>query len=346
MDASLPGTRLRGSRAATTKKTTCAILLLFSLNTRSRSFAADPDANHDAANEQGAKSEALARDACLSGWAGDYDQAAKHLRAAIASHPDDAGRRYDPWTLPLHDKCALDHGRKQLEQMLRDRPQMKSNLRSSDLLWVWAAAKFGEKIEGAEVEWDASPPRGGQTDADHIPPYGNQPGRIRVRKNDSALGDAAAFEKLWMATVFELHNIENAKEFARIEWQAFDGSITQDQFVKAMYSIERKTAERTRRWYIEVFLPHAKSHKIPTDPERWYCRMWGTADKDLARNTDKAAYPWVPYSGYFAGLRIAGFYDHLFRLIDPFVPRRVPLAGESQRPDSGAGARPPVSASK
>src|SRR5437763_1691437 len=39
---------------------------------------------------------------------------------------------------------------------------------------------------------------------------------------------------------------------------------------------ERKTAERTRRWYLEIFLPHAKRYRIPTDPEIWYCRMRGT----------------------------------------------------------------------
>jgi hypothetical protein len=48
--------------------------------------------------------------------------------------------------------------------------------------------------------------------------------------------------------------------------------------------------------------------------------MWGTADEDLARDTDKGDYPWVPYSGYFARFRIAGFTDRLFRLIDPAVP--------------------------
>jgi hypothetical protein len=320
MDGNSACTRIRRLPAVAAKALVCAMVFSF-LCPRSPSFAAAPDENQGIAEGNRAGPAALAREACLDAWAGDYDQAAKHLRAAIASHPDDAGRRYDPWTLPLHDKSALEHGQKQLEQILRDRPQMNSNLRSSDLLWVWAAAKFGEKIEGAEVDWDASPPSVGQTEADHLPPYGGQPGRIRVRKSDIPSGDPRTFETLWVDAVFELHNIEHAKEFARIEGQAFDGSITQDQFVKAMFSVERKTAERTRRWYLEIFLPHAKRYKIPTDPERWYCRMWGTADEEFAKLTDKGDYPWVPYSGYFARLRVASFTDRLVRLIVPFVAR-------------------------
>jgi hypothetical protein len=298
--------------------------LLVGLLSPARSFADAPVAGHGTRAESRTRSETLAKDASKAVRERDYDRAIALLREAIESHPHDVGAKYDPWTMPLHDKGALEHGRQQLERMLRDRPQMCNNIRPSDLLWKWAVAKYAAKIDGLPIEWSDLKPSN-NSDAENYRPYDGNPGQIRVKAIDARRADAAAFETLWMNLVFELHNIENAKEFNAIDANATEGLIEKDAYVKRVFMVEWKTMERTRKWYVEVFLPHAKRYKLPTDPALWYCDTWGTVEEDFARYTNRTDYPWEPYSTQFRELRSAGAIAHFFKAVagvaDLFQPR-------------------------
>ena len=49
-------------------------------------------------------------------------------------------------------------------------------------------------------------------------------------------------------------------------------AVSEEEFVKSMFALEFRAVQRTRKWYVEVFLPHAKKYKIETFPESWFCR--------------------------------------------------------------------------
>jgi hypothetical protein len=241
----------------------------------------------------------------------DYAQAISLLRKAITSNDGDAGANYDPLDFPIFEKDALNHGQLQLQSMLRDRPLMGAFLNPTDDIQTWAALKFAEDVLGSRIDWDPENPKSLLLSAEHIPPYNGEPGRIFVRdiSLQSKPGDsrersekAEIFEQLWSAAVFELHNIKNAREFFEIETKAINGDLDQDTFVKSMFLGEFKTTQLTRKWYVQIYLPHAKKYNLPTKPVVWYCSMWGSPDSIFARYTDKKSYPWEPYTTYYQKL--------------------------------------------
>ncbi len=194
--------------------------------------------------------------------------------------------------------------------MLTDRPVMAAYLNPSDELWRWAAAKFAARVDGSEINWDSTRTSDWRAFAEHEVPWQHRPGRIRVSNVNSwrpGLGrpkaDPAAFEKLWLGAAFELHNIENAQGFQQLTLLASRGEITEDDYVQAMFTLEFLAAQRTRRWYVEIFLPHAKRYQLQTDPLNWYCNEWGSADTVFALYTDNSGYPSVPYRRYYRELR-------------------------------------------
>ena len=203
------------------------------------------------------------------------------------------------------------HGRKQLVTMLKDRPLMKSYLGTSDELWSWTCSKYGDKVLGSRVEWDSSDPTTG-TDADHRMPYDGNAGRIRIRnlsldlnrsEKDAPTEKSKAFERLWSNAVFELYNIQHAKEFQHACNRVINGEMDQKTFVRTIFFIELKSIQLTRKWYVEVFLPHARKYNLATDPDIWFCSMWGTPISIFNQYPDKSLYPWNPYASYYSKLK-------------------------------------------
>jgi hypothetical protein len=236
----------------------------------------------------------------------NYDLAIDLLREAILSNPNDIGADYDPKVFLHQPSDAPEHGRKQLLKMLADRPLMNQYLDESDDLWSWAAWKYGAKIAGSNVVWDSSPTVDANCPAQHRMPTHGKDGAVQVRKvslDDVMNNKAAAFDRLWSGAVYELHNIENAAEFDELFHRAKCGTVTEEEFVKSMFTIELKAEQRTRKWYVELYLPHAKKYGIRTYPENWCCTDWGSSTSLFLCYTDKEAYPWTPYSRYYAELR-------------------------------------------
>jgi hypothetical protein len=237
----------------------------------------------------------------------DYDFAIRLLRAAISFNENDAGASYDPFVISAPDATSRQHGQKQLAAMLADRPQMKAFLKLTDDLYEWAVRAFARRINGAEIYWSSEAiPGPNPFLACHLPPTEGRPGRIQINPIGSeTIGSAEAFTRLWNCAVFELHNIESAREFIRLDGRAYRSAITEEDFVKGAFVLEWKNAaQRTRRFYVDVFLPHATKYGIPTDPNVWYFGggCWGTADSVFDRYTDKTEYPWRPYSLYYREL--------------------------------------------
>ncbi len=100
----------------------------------------------------------------------------------------------------------------------------------------------------------------------------------------------------------------------KLEDDASKDTISEEEYVKGIFVLEwRYAAQRERRFYVEVFLPHAKRYRIPTDSARWYFsdKDWRSAEALFADFTDKNQYPWKHYSPQY--------YWHRFGVWVPIV---------------------------
>ena len=228
---------------------------------------------------------------------GDYQQGAADLNKAIALNPQDAGANYKPLAEKPLSEEALRHGRQQVEQMLRDRPAMAEMFEDTAVLRQWAARKFAGEDFGEPIEWDPTPPV--DSDAENVAPIGGRRGRIRVaalHQYGPEEGKPRNFEQLWAGAIFELHNINYARQFLKLHQQAARGEVTKEEFVAGIWRYEYQAAQKTRAFYVQVFLPLAAAKKLKTDPGLWFASWWEEADEALAHFADKSAYPWRPYA--------------------------------------------------
>ena len=127
-------------------------------------------------------------------------------------------------------------------------------------------------------------------------------------------GQPRGFEELWAGAAFELHNINYARQFLRLHEEAAEGKLTKEQFVADIWKYEYLAAQRTRAFYVQVFLPWAEKQKLPTDPGLWFAAWWESAADTLAGFHDKTAYPWRPYARQYDWMTVHRLYhDGNFR---------------------------------
>jgi protein involved in polysaccharide export with SLBB domain len=124
---------------------------------------------------------------------------------------------------------------------------------------------------GEEVFWSSDPPSL-LPGCSHLP-SNEEPGSISVRE---VCGDGpdpnrkCSFDELWSVAVFELYNIANSEESARLNLQVVDGRLSRDEFATKRFLMELKASEKARSFYVHVFLPLAKQCRIATNPCQWY----------------------------------------------------------------------------
>jgi tetratricopeptide (TPR) repeat protein len=228
---------------------------------------------------------------------GEYDQGLADLKTAIRLNPNDLGANYQPATNKELPPESLKHGEQQVLKMLEDRPAMAQYGRQSAFLRSWAARKFAGEDFGSLIDWDPTPPI--HSDAEHLAPENNLHGCILIEPNYTSgpkQGQPRSFEELWAGAVFELHNINNAKQFVRLHEEAAQGKVSRHDFVAAMLKYEVLAAQQTRAFYVQKFLPFAARQKLPTDPALWFSNWWDQPDEALKNFTDKSSYPWQPYA--------------------------------------------------
>jgi len=230
-------------------------------------------------------------------YLGDCAGGAEDLKRAIRMNPRDAGRSYSAEPHGELSAEALAHGRRQVEQMLRDRPAMAEMGQQAGFLIEWAQRKFAGEDAGELIDWDPTPPR--HSDAENIAPSAGRHARIRV----SAVylwgpkrGQKRGFEELWSNVVFELHNVVLMPYFRQLRRQAENGRISKEQFVKGMWTYEHRAAQQTRAFYVQKYLPWAAKHGLSSDPELWFAAYWEEAERTFEQFTDRSDYPWRPYA--------------------------------------------------
>ncbi len=120
--------------------------------------------------------------------------------------------RYPPSAGSRLSAEALRHGRRQVAQMLHDRPAMAQFGPESEFLRQWAARKFAGEDLGTPIDWDPSPPQ--HSDAEHLAPAGDEHAAILVAadyQSGPKQGRPRAFEELWAGAIYELHNVTFAR---------------------------------------------------------------------------------------------------------------------------------------
>jgi tetratricopeptide (TPR) repeat protein len=243
---------------------------------------------------------------------GDYNQGIADMKTAIRLNSNDLGANYQPSSNKELSPEALKHGRKQVDKMLVDRPAMAQYGEEAAFLRSWAARKFAGEDAGSLIDWDPTAPL--HSDAEHIAPEVNLHGSILIepRYTDGPKqGQPRSFEELWAGAVFELHNINYAKEFVRLHKEAEQGKVSKNNYVSGIVKFEVLAAQQTRAYYVQEFLPFAAKKKLPTDPGLWFASWWVQPDEALKQFTDKNAYPWRPYAR-----------DHDWATVDRYWRRR------------------------
>jgi tetratricopeptide (TPR) repeat protein len=215
---------------------------------------------------------------CLRGDAyaekGQFDKNVDDIETAIRLNPRAPSAVFENWPKAPVSTAALRHGERQVCRMIGDRPAMGQYGDKAAVLYKWAARKFaGEDMSSGvkEIFWDAANPP--TVNADSLYPTRDGPGFIRVAgkcRYGPDIGKERSFEELWCSAVFELYNIANANEFSRVNSEAANGKTSGWQYAAKTMAVERRAAEKTRDFYLCVFLPWAKEHHICTHPHSWF----------------------------------------------------------------------------
>jgi tetratricopeptide (TPR) repeat protein len=198
--------------------------------------------------------------------------------------------------------------------MLADRPEMRLVSKEAQLLRSWAVRKFGGEDLGELIVWSSDESwehlRGLGFIAAHRAPSATRPGEIFVEKRSRFSGGggvALTKERFWAAVVFELSNISSSADFAALYDKAMRGSVSGDQFVRAMYAIEHRACLETRRVYAEKVLACGSDEGIGATPALWYASIEEAPDDAMVHWYDRTTYPWIPYLVFYDGLRYEGF---------------------------------------
>ncbi|MEO9932936.1 hypothetical protein [Rhodopirellula bahusiensis] len=150
-------------------------------------------------------------------------------------------------------------GKRQVKQMLADRPDMKNVLGREHPIHAWVVDGFEGRLVGQRVYWNANSPRTGRA-AEHAIPYANYPPYISI----SGGTETTAVDK-WGAVVFELCNLQNHENFTQLAVEARAGKLSAEQYARKCVMLEYDAQLRTRELLAEDPLPDS-----PHGRDGWY----------------------------------------------------------------------------
>jgi tetratricopeptide (TPR) repeat protein/protein involved in polysaccharide export with SLBB domain len=228
---------------------------------------------------------------------GNNERGLAELQRAVRLNPKDQAAKFEPWPKTPLSPRALRHGQRQLAQMLKDRPAMAKYGKSAEPLYEWAIRKFAGEDLGEEVFWDSADPQMPLNGACSLR-TDDMPGRIWIRETYGSgenVGKRRPFGDIWGTAVFELYNISNASDFEKLDRKASEDTVLKAQYVVRRIEIECQAQEKTRSFYINVFLPWARQHHIVTQPSNWYIARRSDPSEDLIQCFDRDDPSWQAY---------------------------------------------------
>lgn len=185
----------------------------------------------------------------------------------------------------------IQHGKQQVQNMLRDRPAMQKYVASDgvekyvtedDIIFQWAVRKFAGEDLSATIDWNPDPPhKPDGIDADHGVPYRDKRGFIRVRKLYSSgpkKGEMISFEDLWAHVVFELINIANADKFSDVWERALMGNLSKEEWVRENTQIEFEAIMKMKEFCKNIWQPWASRNGFRIIPNSRFARRMSLPD--------------------------------------------------------------------
>jgi hypothetical protein len=188
------------------------------------------------------------------------------------------------------------HGNNQLEEAIKDRPEMLKIVDRNDTIWNWAASKMGGEDIKSLIYWQESSsnnfliPEG--VNAVHAYPTNKSEGRVWVRNSENA-------EEMWSGLIYELHNIKNGKNFEKIEHDARLWICNKEEYIRRYAQLEYRAAGEMIIFYNTIWLPFCQSKNIDSNPQLWFVYLPDSFKKWMDSFTDRNGYPWHPYSEYY-----------------------------------------------
>ena len=244
----------------------------------------------------------LARCKCLL-LLKQQDQAVAQIAALLKRAPKQLGgyARTPAFSRELSAE-DLEHGNRQVERLLKDRPEMAAGLTPEDTLYKWAVRKFAGEDIPERIVWNPSVPDGAE--ADHGAPSGGEPGMVRIAPRKRGFlgllpGRKLTFDEQWAHLCYELHNIQGSPDFEQTNRLAQRKELTRDGYIRLCAYHEYQALLRTRAFYVDVYFPWARAKKIETSPEQWRLDISPTFEGWLAQYDNRASYPWEPYGSYY-----------------------------------------------
>ncbi|MGH7774831.1 MAG: hypothetical protein ACREQA_21615 [Candidatus Binatia bacterium] len=198
---------------------------------------------------------------------------------------------------------ALEHGKDQVQRMLRDRPAMKRYVTEGDAIWQWAVRKYAGEDLATTIDWSPDPPdKPDAYNSDHSIPTHKARGFIRVREtysSGSRTGRKRSFEELWYDAVFELHNISNAPRFLQVFEEARRGKLSKELWIKKNTQIEYDALRRVVDFYKSSWLPWSRTKGFQSDPRIWRVHLPQSYDNWIRLYIDRSGYPWDTWGCYY-----------------------------------------------
>lgn len=190
----------------------------------------------------------------------------------------------------------LAHGKKQLQQLLRDRPAMQELVQLDAPIAQWVILQLAGASIKAPIYWQDSSSRSfpipAGVNAVHAYPTSKTEARVWVSPNAQA-------EQQWAGLIYELHNIQNGPAFEKIEADAQHFKCSQEEYIMRYARLEYQAAQATAQFYKDLWKPFCQSKGKSTIPQYWFYYLPPTFEEWAATFTDKQAYPWHPYEGYY-----------------------------------------------
>lgn len=190
----------------------------------------------------------------------------------------------------------LAHGKKQLQQLLQDRPSMQALVQLDDPIAQWVILQLAGASIKTPIYWQDSANRSfpipNGVNAVHAYPTSKTEARVWVTPNANA-------EQQWAGLIYELHNIQNGPDFEQIETDAQQFRCTQEEYIMRYARLEYKAAQATTQFYQDLWKPFCQSKGRSTIPQYWFYYLPPTFEEWATSFTDKKGYPWHPYEGYY-----------------------------------------------
>lgn len=202
-------------------------------------------------------------------WQNRIQQGAGDIWQAIQLNPGDAGVDFEAANGKSLSPEAIEHGKKQVAAMLRDRPVMAKHVAEGDPIHTWAMRKFAGEDSGGLIDWDSADPFPFPSECSPQDPTQRASIRISPLRND---GNAYSFEQCWSMAVFELNNVVSLAGNKKLIDDVLNDRICRTDYIMAVFREEERSVQLTRAFYLKVFLPFSQSRDIAdTSPATWHC---------------------------------------------------------------------------